>query len=139
MATGIHAFGEVKIAGKWHLHSKFEIGQSYSLFNKIAGINTEHYSEDILVPLKGMPEDVSLVPLRYFQNLHEDAHSATWFSQSEIKELIDWMKRKGRYTCSDIDQTFGYVFGQYWSNALSHKEYIPKDLEDVRFVFWFDN
>ncbi len=139
MATSIHAFGEVKVGGRWYLHSKFKIDQSYSLFNKIAGINSDDYEEDILLPLKGIPKDVSLVTLRYYESYNEDAHSATWFNQSEIKQLIKWMIHKGRYSYSDIEQTFGYVFGQYWSSATDEKEYIPKDLQDVRFVFWFDN
>lgn len=136
MATSIHAHAEIKIGKKWHHHSRFKIGECYSLFNKVAGIRREDYLGTPIVEPKGIPEGLTKITQMYLDRLHEDAHTHTWFNSSEIDEFMKWLTKDGGYDY--MLDTFGYVFGQYWIGFLEN-EYKPKDIEDVRFIFWFDN
>lgn len=139
MSTSIYAHAEVKINGKWEHHSKFKIRESYELFNKIAGIGNKNYSEDPIVKLKGLPGQLSELTSIYHNQLNEDAHSETWLNAREIKVLQEWLESKRYFGSSFVDITFGYLFGNYWKSFCESPNDIPKQIQDIRFIFWFDN
>lgn len=139
MATSIHGYAEIKIKGSWHVYSKLRIDDSYEVFHRIGGINPRDYSEEPISPLKGLPEDISAVAKFDREWLGEDGHSETWFNAEEIARLELWITNKKYFGTDYVSDCFGYLFGNYWRSFFEHPEDRKVGLEDIRFVFWFDN
>lgn len=133
MGCDIHMHVEIRKRDKWLLYNQPNIDRDYGLFEKMAGVRG-HVSEAISPP-KGLPGDVSEVTKIDHDYDGSDAHSESWLSLDEITALNKWWdsNREGFF-----EGQFGYIFG----NGYDYHKY-PNDLQppidDVRFVFWFDN
>lgn len=140
MGCDIHMHIEVKLDGAWQHYGAPRVNRNYDLFEKLAGVRGD--AENAIALPKGLPADATLVTLRDYEGWEGDAHSATWLEESEIEQLEEWLKTQpGRFGSLDLEHEVlnTYLFG---SSFTGHKRY-PEDnrqrVEDVRFVFWFDN
>lgn len=138
MGCDIHFYREVKIDGKWRHYGECNIDRDYNLFAKMAGVRNYQELKPISQP-KGLPEDVSFMTKFHYERQKEDWHSASWLDKYEITELYEWLEnRMGEKSWSLEREYWGYLFGNGW-NLAKYPEDWPEDIEDIRFVFWFDN
>ncbi len=141
MGCDIHLFTEVKIDGVWHCYNSPNIDRWYGLFAKMAGVRGDGSITQIVEP-KGIPDNLGVVVALSFKEWHGDAHTPSWFNVNEIKELEDWLKSENKRMKPDKyyypEMEWGYFFGNSYGGFDPLTP--PADgVEDVRFVFWFDN
>lgn len=133
MGCDIHLHIEIKIADKWLHYSAPSVARWYALFSKMAGVRG---SEETLSPPKGLPVDASEVTLFDFKLWEQDAHSISWLSAKEIERLYEWLRSKAE---DEKFGFFGYLFDNDYGDFVRFPEDNPEGLQDIRFVFWFDN
>ena len=138
MGCDIHLHPEVKIHGKWHHYGCGVVKRNYELFEKMAGVRGS--ARNAIAPPKGLPFDISDLT-RFDLDLWDcDAHSHSWLNAEEIAILQDWWEEKyGHSYFAWPELQWGYLFGDTWGSFFQYPENRPGRLEDVRFVFWFDN
>jgi len=115
-----------------------------------------------IVPNRGLPEDLTFMTRIFYNQMPLDAHGMSWLNRAEVKTIIDNHKIK----CNKWDEEdgkdihgrnisnnwfdfqyhqIGYLFGLSWTSFDPNKreqmddEGFPKEVEDFRWVFWFDN
>lgn len=137
MGCDIHLHTEVKIGGAWHHYSHPFVAPDYALFAKMMAF-------DPLSDGRGIPDDATLVTRIDFAHWSEEEHSASWLSSAEIVQLCEWREHDeddswDRHKWYRLN--FGMFFETYWSLIHNEEEnrHIPPEVEDVRWVFWFDN
>lgn len=137
MGCDIHLHIEVKIDKKWEHYSAPRVDRWYKLFEKMAGVRGD-VANAIVAP-KGLPDDVSTITALDYEHWAEDAHTPSWFNLSEIKKLTEWAEATNTLVEDfvDLEATIlnCYLFGNCFYML---PEGVPA-IEDVRFVFWFDN
>lgn len=142
MGCDIHLHVEVKIDGVWHHYAHPSIGRDYELFAKLAGVRNYHGTEPIALP-RGVPDDATIITKMEFDDCH--CHSHSWISAEEIVALEDWYR-----TRSDVQARFGqpnveydlmrcYFFHNTFGGFHKYPDERPDGVEDLRFVFAFDN
>lgn len=137
MGCDIHLHTEVKINGKWEHYSVPDVPRNYKLFEKMAGVRGD-IREAIAEP-RGMPNDATVVTRFDCKHEEPDGHSHSWLNADEIGSLARWIReQKFGENVTDAD-FFGWIFGMSWYGWLEFKEDRPPGIEDIRFVFWFDN
>lgn len=149
MGCDIHVHTEVKINGEWHHYDMPYVRRDYALFSRLA--NVRNYRDDHaewVEPIsdpRGLPEDASFLTKFDSEKWGTDGHSHSWIGAEEIHNLKDWMeneltnetgKNPGPFFFEDI---FGFLFGNSWDNFVTYRNDYPKEIEDIRWVFWFDN
>ena len=134
MGCDIHAHAEVKIKGKWEHYDQPEFQRDYELFERMAGVRGD-VANAIVAP-RGLPDDATALTRFDSERWGSDGHSHSWLSAQELYELAAWDKKRGY---SDFKRSWDqWLFGGNYSDFIKY----PKDrrgVEDVRFVFWFDN
>lgn len=138
MGCDIQLHTEIKIDGKWEHYSQPRIKRSYELFNIMAGIRGGINSPEPISQPKGLPNDLSITTKFCYDLEEDDAHSMSWFNAEEISKLCDWYNIKPIISSIEYD-VLGYFFGNGWDQFHKWPEEVPEGIEDVRFVFWFDN
>lgn len=133
MGCDIHLHAEIKLKNEWHHYATPSVPRSYRLFGKMAGVRNNEI--DPISPPRGLPADISDVTRYDYDSWKEDAHSASWLGSSEIADLSDWL----RSIDDDESDCFGYLFGNTYGSFSRYPDERPDGLEDIRFVFWFDN
>lgn len=146
MGCDIHLHIEVKINGKWEHWGAPSVQRWYELFEKMAGVRGD--VRNAISPPKGLPEDMTTLTKLAATYDGKDAHSHSWLGTEEIMQLEDWLKKQARGEwINDLEHHIlhSYLFG---NSFTGHKRY-PEDskyrldagidVQDVRFVFWFDN
>ncbi len=148
MGCDIHLHIEVKVAGKWEHWGNPNIRRSYRLFGAMAGVRDEE--EIPIVAPKGFPSDASLLTRMDYEHEGLDAHTPSWLDHKEIialeKRLNQWRKeeveRNPSFWGLDLEHHIlhSYLFGNSFTAKWKHDDidYAP-GVDDVRFVFWFDN
>lgn len=137
MGCDVHLFTEIKIGGKWCTHSVCNVLRNYDLFGKMAGVRS---NVPPIAESKGLPEDVGELTKLYANYWEGDAHTHSWLSGAEIVELEEWVLHNldaGHFPESKLN--WGYLFGNSWGGFVKYPDERPDGVEDVRFVFWFDN
>lgn len=140
MGCDIHLHTEVKIDGKWHHYGAPNVPRSYRLFGLMAGVRNDEV-EPIAAP-RGLPDDISEVTALSAKRWGSGAHSHSWLSSEELAILDErwYALGMGRTLESDLEHHyFGYLEGNSWAGFSRYPDERPKGIEDVRFVFWFDN
>jgi hypothetical protein len=134
MGCDIHWHSEVKIAGTWHHYSAECIGRDYWLFGLLADVRNYEDEKPISQP-RGLPDDVSAITRIDRESWGVDGHSDSWLSGTEIEQVVEaWTAKRGHERCRQI----GYILRFPWDDLLElHERY--EQIEDVRWVFWFDN
>ncbi len=147
MSCDIHLHTEVKIDGIWHHYSCPKVHRDYRVFTKMAGVcdipGIEPFSEP-----RGLPKDATRIVQLSSQFWGSDGHSHSWLNAEEIFQLEKYinkeLKLKAQHGCSWCNANFGFLFhgfwGQFWENRVTGGyDPIRKKLQDIRFIFWFDN
>ena len=85
-----------------------------------------------------MPYDINLITRIASNDWGSDGHHHSWLDVSEIDSLEKLLTEffDDTYYFEDI---FGNLFDDDWSGLYKNKDSYPKEIEDARFVFWFDN
>lgn len=141
MGCNIHLHIEVKVNKNWEHFNAPYIPRDYELYGKMAGVR-----DKIQIPIsqpKGIPEDITLITKI---DLNQDNHhDDSWFNIEEIKQLEKWINERAEKEKDNfnwypgatfylfMEQMTGYLFG----NGFYKQE--KNGIQDVRFVFWFDN
>lgn len=137
MSCDIHCHAEVKIDGTWHHYSEITIDRNYKIFAFLAGVRAE-VDEKAAFPVRGLPEDISRVTQLTYKDWECDAHTESWIGATEIERVIrtfpDVITRRSRGYSASI-----FLFRNYYEEFIRDREEFPKELQDVRWVFWFDN
>ncbi len=138
MGCDVHAAFEVKINNKWEHYSIPNINRNYALFEKMAGVRGD--VSNAISPPKGLPDDISIVTKIDADWWNGDGHSHSWLSSSEYKEMYAFYKELigPNWWQSDYERT-NYLFGNGFDDFAPGSEEYPKELQDFRLVFWFDN
>ena len=144
MGCDIHMHTEVKVNGQWYCYGSPSVDR-YLLFALMAGVRNNWDLKPISEP-KGMPDDASIVVKLSRKAYGSDGHSDSYLTAAEISELADrWpeacKEHHGSYDHNDDLEWnfFGYLDGNSWGGFTKYPDDRPKWVEDVRFVFWFDN
>jgi len=130
MKCNIHCHIEVKIKGIWEHYSCPTIKRNYDLFGKMAGVRSDITP---IVKAKGIPENLSKITQIDYDWWYRDAHTHSWYNEDEIRILEEYMQDLDPYKTQ-----LGWLFGNYIGDLHKYGEY-PKEIEDVRLIFWFDN
>tara|TARA_Y100000310_G_C20211786_1_gene591664 strand:- start:157 stop:579 length:423 start_codon:yes stop_codon:yes gene_type:complete len=140
MGCDIHLHTEAKIAGVWEHLNAPRIDRNYELFGFLAGVRVDDPPEIIAKP-RGLPSNISTVTAFDAKRWGEDGHSHSHINAAEILLLDHWFRRhtnEPKLISMDYDIT-GYLFGTGWADWSQYPNERPEGIEDIRFVFWFDN
>lgn len=148
MGCDIHLHTEVKIGGEWHHYSQPSVEKWRNLFVKMAG-GKDSQDDPNIVPIsepRGLPNDISIVTnLDYAICGDSYTQSESWLSSKEIVQLCEWIEDRLKSRTLTPWQwhhmNFGLFFETNWRyiHVKEENRNIPPEVEDVRFVFWFDN
>lgn len=139
MGCDIHLHTEIKVKGQWLHYGAPNVDRNYKLFEKMAGVRGDE--QNAIVAPRGTPSDISDVTKIDLERWDSDGHSHSWLNAEELDVLTDWYRGRCKnlgYYPDYIENQFGYLFGNSWAFKKYPKDY-PKEIEDVRAVFWFDN
>ena len=135
MGCDIHIHAEVKIAGRWHHYDQPNCNRDYELFEKMAGVRGD--VNNAIAKPRGLPRNASFITKFDCKRWGSGGHSHSWLGSKEIAELAEWTEKRGasRFGC-EWDQ---WLFGNSYSGFVKYPNDRPKGVQDVRFIFWFDN
>lgn len=147
MGCDIHLFAEVKINGKWEHYGEIRFPRRYAAFGYLAGVRCPEFRA---IPDRAFPTDLALMTQIHYDHWESDGHSHGYLIGEEIPKFIEWCKMElhGKGFGGDTEASFDfewdtncYFFGDGWSYWKDRVEDSPelKCIEDVRFIFWFDN
>ena len=146
MGCDIHFHSEVKRHGVWHHHSEHNVERNYALFAKMAGVR--NYGEIIPISApKGLPADVTELTKLHSEKYGIDGHSHSWLSAKEISELHKFIRDDtnspdifGTDSWRFEHKNFPYFMGNHLNVFIDYPEDLAGyGIEDVRYVFFFDN
>lgn len=138
MGCDIHMHVEVKLKGsdEWqHLNNPY-VGRYYNLFALMAGVRNDGSITPLAEP-RGLPSDMSAVTKWDAENWEDDMHSASWLDRKEIGKLQKWWEKQ-----EDKHKECLWFETEIMGNYLACDSYtgkLPRGVEDVRLVFWFDS
>ena len=140
MGCDIHLHIEVKINNKWEHYSRPQIKRAYSLFGKMANVRNDNRHIDPLNFNKGIPEDITSLTFLELNDLNKDCyHNHAWLNQKEIEKLTEWYElySSRNRVFFENDCIHCYLFGKsFYDYPREEDEY---KIQDVRFIYWFDN
>lgn len=137
MGCDIHIHAEVKIEGKWEHYDQPDCRRDYDLFEKMAGVRGD--IKNAIAAPRGIPEDASTMTKFDAERWDSDGHSHSWLSAQEIYELAEWDEARSKTRTVFGREWDQWLFGNSYSGFIKYPEDRPEGVEDVRFVFWFDN
>jgi hypothetical protein len=138
MGCDIHLHIEVKIGDQWHHYGTPSIGRDYNLFEKMAGVRGA--VDAAISPPKGLPKDCTFLTWLDHKMMKVDAHSASWLGPEEIDALEEWREKSPQRSIGlEYDVLHTYLFGNSFTGWKHWPEENTRRIQDVRFVFWFDN
>jgi len=132
MSCDIHMHVEIKIQDTWYHYNAPEVSCWYDLFAKMAGVRG--HVTPIASP-RGLPSNISIVTAIAAQA--QDSHSHSYLMSSEVIKLKEWVKEVSD-TDFPFEDEFGFLFGNTYP-GFQYPGVFPLELQDFRFVFWFDN
>ena len=138
MGCDIHAHFEIKLNGRWEHYSAPQINRNYTLFAHIAGVRGDGSIKPISEP-KGLPNDLSITTWFEVERWWGDGHSHTWLNYTEIAELLDVAFPNIMDRMEFKHRELGYLCGNGWDAWKKYPEDYPEEIEDIRFICWFDN
>ena len=143
MGCDIHLHTEVKIKGKWHHYSHPNVNRNYRLFARMAGVRNEGNNIQPIAEPRGIPDDATELTNFDYEHWLLDLHSPSWLNAKEISELEYWAHKNCCHPESAwrfASEFCGYLFGNTYSGFTEVPDHHPYTmLEDIRFIFWFDN
>lgn len=148
MGCDIHVHTEVKINGVWHHYGCPYVQRIYNLFARMANVRNYEDGPSRIKPLsepRGLPEDATVLTKWDSEHWGADGHSHSWLGAEEIAQVAafaderGWKKTHNGYEGFWESDMFGYLFGNDWSGFMKYPDERREGLEDIRWVFWFDN
>ena len=143
MGCDIHAHSELKIEGKWYHLDSLNIDRNYALFAKMADVRNNWDKFEPISKPKGLPKDASFMTKFLCAEYGSDGHSHSYLTSKEFMKLSEWAKEHwGEFWAGHkfySPDHFGYLFGYSYEEFFTNRNDMPKELDDFRFVFWFDN
>ena len=134
MGCDIHLHSEIKINGSWEHYSVIKVNRDYMLFGLMAGVRDSKVTP-ICKP-QGLPDNLSVVTKLDYERMKGDAHSMSYYNSILIYELEKAIEENREFL---PNIKFGYLFGNGYGEFDKYRQDYPKEIEDIRFVFWFDN
>lgn len=136
MGCDVHIHAEIKVGGKWLHYDQPDCNRDYALFEKMAGVRGE--VENAIAAPRGIPKNATATTKFDAKHWDSDGHSHSWLGSKEIAELAEWHEKHGAKGLFDRkwDQ---WLFGNSYSGFTKYPLDRPKGVQDVRFIFWFDN
>jgi hypothetical protein len=138
MGCDIHGHFEIKVRGRWLHYNMPRIERNYRLFGRMAGVRGD---EKPIVEPRGLPKDMSEITKLEYEWWGVDAHTSSWFNAEEIAEIIEYheslVEPSQRYKIAH--EEWFYLDGNGWDGFLKYRKDYPEEIEDIRFIFWFDN
>lgn len=147
MGCDIHLHIEVKLEGRWEHYGAPSMERNYPLFELLAGVRGD--VRNAISPPKGLPSDMTNVTkFDCNERWGLDGHSHSWVSAKEISEIEKMAQARsihvpvgkewgGRWEWETA--TNSYLFGNGYAGFVDYPSDNIPGLEDLRFVFWFDN
>lgn len=172
MGTDMHAHMEVLLGpsdgrphAAWGHYQALPVERSYLLFAAVAGVRATDYEDSELPPqpmhyVRGLPADVSMGTLAWYERDRGDAHHVGWTPLSDWLELTEWVletwPERGAKCPPWYQDTRVVAFTDPWSEARimpwgvylfgdsirgwhDHPDEYMSNIRGVRVVFWFDN
>lgn len=142
MSMTVHT--EVKIGGVWHHYGRAEIHNNRELFDLLAGVGESRTPPPKIDDPRGLPPDVSELT-RLDAARHDDYHSHSWIGRIEIERVhrhvtAEKWTSNGGIAGFWLEGWLGTLFGYQWCEFNKVMQYAHfAGLNDVRWVFWFDN
>lgn len=131
MGCDIHEYVEMQIGGVWVYAGDIILHRNYLLFAVLADVrNDEIGVECVSGEHKELPEDISPHLLELSEAYGQDGHSHSYLDLAELEEA------------KKIYESFDDAGDRYkFPAALESLKELMKlpFVENVRFVFWFDN
>lgn len=140
MGCDIHCHVEVKFHDKWHHYTFLKIPRYYALFARMA--NVRNYDNEVspIDQPRGLPTDITDMTRLVYKRWGSDAHSQSYLNSAEVIQLYDWIDQTESFVDGNaIKNSFGYLFGHYYKSFYMYRYEFPEELQDFRWVFWFDN
>jgi len=146
MGCDIHLHIEIKVKGnnEWQhynhpngIYAGSNSRRNYTLFAKMADVRNEDKEIEPICYPKGLPEDITLVTK--LDHERDNFHHESWLNLEEIEKLEDWWNQQQWYKRGDASTYFEEYFGYLFGNGFCEHTLKINNLQDVRFVFWFDN
>jgi hypothetical protein len=107
---------EMREDDRWEVACSVSVNRDYQLFGWMCGVRSVYDNQ--IVPIRGLPSDVSYFVEQDYEDWGTGAHSCSWMDQSEIAQLV--LHVDARTDMSWVEKT-----------QIEGKE--------TRIVFWFDN
>ena len=143
MGCDIEVHTEVLIDRAWHHYSTAAFDRNYQLFTKMAGVRSQpEWGIKPIVPPKGLPMNLSAIT-KIAVKCKGYAHSHSWFGAKEIALTEKWLMENATtpsgaaFPSSSIK--LGWLFGGTFGGFEKYRSDYPREIQDVRWVFWFDN
>ena len=137
MGCDIHFHTEIKIRGEWFHHSSSRPERNYNVFAKIGGVRN-HYDILPLSHCRGIPEDATFLTKHECKVDGSDGHSHSFLNLDEIVEFHDWLGSTEGWEYAH--RSIPYVFGNHLDGLKKYPaDWEHTEIEDGRYIFWFDN
>jgi hypothetical protein len=144
MGCDIEVHAEVLIDRAWHHYSTATFDRNYRLFTKMAGVRSQpEWDIKPIAPPRGLPMNLSAITKIAALKGKGHTYSHSWLSSKEIALTEKWLIENAT-TPSDAafpssSIKLGWLFGgAFWGFEKYRSDY-PREIQDVRWVFWFDN
>ena len=137
MGCDIHFHSEVKIKGKWRHHADASLKRDYKIFTKISNVRND-YNIDPLTDSRGLPDDITFLTDYCAKDTGSDGYSHSYLNKEEIAVFHNWLDKEIGYEYAH--QCIPYFCRNHLSGLISFpKDWEGMEIEDARYVFWFDN
>ncbi len=139
MVCDIHLHIEVKIDGQWEHYAAPSVTRHYACFSKMAGVRN---ADNDIVPIsepKGMPDGVSNITAFSCEHWDGDGHSHSWLDAKEISEFSKWFDETAQSCFYSMENWLSTYLEGNGMDLIEYPDENPEYIEDIRFVFWFDN
>jgi hypothetical protein len=121
MGEDLYAHWEIKIDGVWHNWSAMRFTRNYALHYALNGYSKE-----------GLPDDVTLITRLHSQILG-DNYGFSWMNIDELEKAIAdvEVKESRELALRELGRILCMNYDEFKSNQ-------PQDVEDVRFIYWYN-
>ena len=141
MGCDIHFHIEVKVNGSWEHYGSPDINREYNVFAILGNVRGGEHGTFIPVSdHRGIPEDATIITKMCYEDIADDAHGMSYIDRNEFHILQERLnKLNGSDPSHDLEYHLLHTY--LMGNSFEYAEYKSNlyELEDVRFIFWFDN
>lgn len=137
MGVDIRLFTEIKVEGLWYAYSQPEIRQNYNLFDIMGHPRFDQTQRALKRELPELPSEVVSMCVEGDSNFN--LQLCSWLNAAEIQDLyMELSEYPGIGFSSTYGNPFGYIEGSDWGAYLKYPEDNPSWIDDIRFIYWFD-